>query len=97
MSFFRRLMGAMGANMTPRHGIEVGDRFAKTDGQYQSVWTVRQIVHFEGIPPHARLVPDRELELGYRTISVSVLHDADFYRPVAPASSGHGSHHRARS
>lgn len=97
MSFFRRLMGAMGANMTPRHGIEVGDRFVKTDGQYQSVWTVRQIVHFDGIPPHVRLVPDHEHDLGYRTISVLVLHDADFYRAVAPSSSGHGRQQRARA
>lgn len=70
-----------GAN---RHGIQVGDRYVKTDGQYQSMWTVHQIVHFEGIPPHARLVPDQEYHLGYRTISVTALDDPDFYRRVAP-------------
>jgi len=88
MSFVRRLMGALGAGMAPRHGVEIGDRFIKTDGQYQSVWTVRQVVHFEGIPPHARLMPDQGVHLGYRTIAVSVLHDPDFYRRVTAPADG---------
>jgi hypothetical protein len=88
MSFVRRLMGALGAGMAARQGVEIGDRFIKTDGQYQSVWTVRQVVHFEGIPPHARLVPDQGAHLGYRTIAVSVLHDPDFYRRVTAPADG---------
>lgn len=75
-------MGTLGSGVSHRTGIQVGDRYLKTDGQYQSVWTVRQIVHFDGIPPHARLMPDHELHLGYRTISVVALDDPDFYRRV---------------
>ncbi len=84
MSFFRRLIGALGAASPGRHGVQVGDRYVKTDGQYQSVWVVRQIVHFEGIPPHARLANDHDIELGYRTISVTALADPDLYRRAAP-------------
>jgi len=80
MSFFRRLIGALGAPAHGRHSVQVGDRYVKTDGQYQSVWVVRQIVHFEGIPPHARLANDRDFDLGYRTISVMALADTDLYR-----------------
>jgi hypothetical protein len=79
-------MGTLGSGMTRRHGIQVGDRYVKTDGQYQSLWTVRQIVHFDGIPPHARLVPDQEIHTSYRTISVTALDDPDFYRRLAPES-----------
>ncbi|MBB4264766.1 hypothetical protein [Roseospira visakhapatnamensis] len=80
MSFFRRLIGALGAASQVRHGIQVGDRYVKTDGQYQSVWVVRQIVHFEGIPPHARLANNHDFDHGYRTISVTALADPDLYR-----------------
>ncbi|MQX36601.1 hypothetical protein GHC57_08735 [Roseospira navarrensis] len=65
----------------------MGDRYLKTDGQFQSMWTVRQIVHFKGIPPHARLVPDQEAQSGYRTISVTALEDPEFYRRLAGSRS----------
>gem|GEM_PF-3386094 len=84
MSFFRRVVGALGAPSHQRHGVQVGDRYVKTDGQYQTTWVVRQIVHFEGIPPHARLANDHEFDLGYRTISVAALADPDLYRRAAP-------------
>ncbi|KAA5607502.1 hypothetical protein F1188_01685 [Roseospira marina] len=83
MSFLRRLLDGVSNGLPSRHGIQVGDRYVKTDGQYQSMWTVRQIVHFEGIPPHARLVPDQDAHLGYRTISVTALDDPGFYKRIA--------------
>lgn len=82
MSFFRRIMGSLGRSLADHHGVQVGDRYVKTDGKFQSVWTVRQIVHFDGIPPHARLMPDMEIHMGYRTISVVALSDTDLYRRV---------------
>jgi len=92
MSFFRRLMGSLGRGMVSHHGVQVGDQYVKTDGKYQSVWTVRQIVHFDGIPPHARIMPDHEVHLGYRTISVVALTDSDFYQHVAaPAGARSGA------
>jgi len=92
MGFLRRLVGGLGGGLSQKHGIQVGDRYLKRDGQYQSVWTVRQIVHFEGIPPHARLVPDQEALLGYRTISVTALGDPGFYKRIAGQQAGTVSH-----
>jgi hypothetical protein len=80
MSFMRRLLAGARTGLPHRNGVQVGDRYIKTDGQYQSMWTVRQIVHFAGIPPHVRLVPDQEVHLGYRTISVAALDDPGFYK-----------------
>lgn len=90
MSVFRRLFGSLHGRSSRDPGIRVGDRYQKHDGQYRSVWTVHQIVHFDGIPPHARLIPDQEFHLGYRTISVVALDDPDFYRRM-PASGSGGS------
>lgn len=87
MSIVRRLLDGLGAGLShQRNAIQVGDRYLKKDGQYQSTWTVRQIVHFAGIPPHVRLVPDQEVYLGYRTISVTALDEPGFYKriPVPP-------------
>lgn len=82
MSFFRRIMGSLGRSLADQHGVQVGDQYVKTDGKYHSVWTVRQIVHFDGIPPHARIIPEMETHMGYRTISVVALSDSDLYRRV---------------
>ncbi len=85
MSFLRRLMGSFGRGMVDHHRVQVGDRYVKTDGKYQSVWTVHQIVNFDGVPPHARIMPNQDVHLGYRTISVVALMDSDFYRHVPRA------------
>lgn len=84
MSFFRRIVGSLGRSLADQHGVQVGDQYVKTDGKYQSVWTVREIVHFDGVPPHGRIIPGGETHMGYRTISVVALSDSDLYRRVQP-------------
>lgn len=68
-----------------RNDIRPRDRFVKTDGRYETVWVVDEIVVLPDIPPHARLSQQGDPVSGTRTISVFALRDAAFYRRLPPA------------